>query len=157
MTILSKQLLNDLYKYAYVLCKNEDDAFDLTHSSIEKAFLKLNNVDNVKAYLYTSIKNTFIDEKRKSSHLELVEYSESVDSFDLLNQFIETKLCNIAELEAIFERCNSKDRELLYYLVIEGYTSKELSEILSIPEGTLTSRFHRLKIKLSSLSIRKAS
>ena len=64
--MLDKQVLNQLYRYAISLTNNDDQAYDLLQSCVEK-YLKADLADIEKpiAYLKRVIHNEFIDQTRR--------------------------------------------------------------------------------------------
>ena len=62
------ELESNLSRYAYSLTSNRDDAKDLVQETFFKAFNnqeKFNEHTNIKAWVYTIMKNTFINDYRR--------------------------------------------------------------------------------------------
>jgi len=152
--MLSKEDLNRLFRYACSLIKDQDQAFDLVQSSVEK-MLKRNhtNIDNKSGYLMRSIRNEFIDQARHnkiyqtvstdeafSTHLHEIKSVPSLDDILIQNE----------DLDIILSKLSAIESELLYLWAVEEYTIDEISELQNVPRGTLLSRMHRMKKRIKS-------
>lgn len=149
--MFNEKQLQKFYNYAMCLAKNEEDAKDLLHTSIEKWLLA--SMDEIKApesYFYRIIKNTFIDyvrkmSRRKTSPLDDVEESKIIS---LNEKELEDFVCDKQSVEELMKNLSHDDREVLFFWAVEGYSFQEISNMLEIPKGTLLARMHRMKKKL---------
>jgi len=168
MKTLDKKLLNQLYRYSISLTNNEDLAYDLLQSSLEKYLSsKATDIEVPVAYIKRIIRNKFIDQTRQQ------RFQYDVDA-DGINQLTDEKALEAVSLEEIYIKqtevdavlgtMSSDERELLYLWAVEEYTFEEIAQMKQISRGTLLSRLHRLKkrvqLQLSSnnvlnLSIKK--
>ena len=72
--------MNNLYRYGYALCANQDDAYDLLQYALEKYLhkpVRCNDVSDL-AYVRTTMRNRFIDEYRKSTRFPEEEYDDGL-------------------------------------------------------------------------------
>lgn len=143
--------MNNLYRYGYALCGNQDDAYDLLQYAFEKYLHKpagYNDVSDL-AYVRTTMRNRFIDEYRKSTRFPEEEYDDSS-----LVAIDETSLEDVVvaqlDLEIIWKELNTVEREVLYYWAIEGMTAQEIAEQVDVPRGTVLSRLHRIRKKFDT-------
>lgn len=142
--------LNNLYRYGYALCANQDDAYDLLQYALEKYLLKPvgRNRANDMAYVRTTMRNHFIDMYRKSARFPEEEYDDSLVAID------ETTLEDIViaqlDLDIAWKQLNTLEREILYYWAIEGMTAQEIAEQIDAPRGTVLSRLYRIRKKFNS-------
>lgn len=146
--------LNNLYRYGYALCTNEDDAYDLLQYAIEKYLHKSTGCNSAKniAYVRTTMRNRFIDEYRKSTRFPEEEYDAcSLVAID------ESSLEDVAiaqlDLEILWKELNTIEREVLYYWAIEGMTAQEIAEQIDVPRGTVLSRLYRIRKKFDRKGI----
>ena len=142
--------LNNLYRYGYALCMNQDDAYDLLQYALEKYLHKparYNDASDL-AYVRTIMRNRFIDERRKSTRFPEEEYD------DLLVVIDETALEDVIvaqlDLEIIWKELNTVEREVLYYWAIEGMTAQEIAKQLEVSRGTVLSRLYRIRKKFDT-------
>lgn len=148
--------LNKLYRYGYVLCANQDDAYDLLQYSLEKYLHKParhNDVSDL-AYVRTIMRNRFIDEFRKSTRYPEKEYDDSLIVIDetALEDVVAAKI----DLEIIWKELNTMEREVLYYWAIEGMTAQEIAEQIEVPRSTVLSRLYRIRKKFDTKTEIKA-
>jgi len=154
------ELTSSLNSFAYNLTKNTEDAEDLYQ---ETAFRALTNKEkfragtNFKAWLFTIMKNIFINNYRKKVKRKTVV--DSTDNLFYINSG-SVRISNEAdsnimmkELEGMINRLEPSIKEpfLLHY---EGFKYQEIADDLDIPLGTVKSRifFARKELKEMILS-----
>lgn len=148
-TELTHELSNlsgPLYSFAYRLTKNSEDAKDLFQETADRAIRNSHQFTagtNLKGWLRTIMKNTFINNYRKNAkHHTIIDLT---DNLYYIHSGIETVRndadSNIMmnELTAIV---NSLDESLrvpfkMHYL---GHKYQDIADILDLPLGTLKSR-----------------
>jgi RNA polymerase sigma factor (sigma-70 family) len=152
-------LLNNadsLMPFAFKLTQDHEEARDLFQETIYKALAneeKYNMGTNLKAWLYTIMRNIFINDYRKKSRQQIVFDGTSGDyyinstktvTYNDAVSFINMKEIKkaIVNLPEIF-----KDPFLLYF---DGYKYTEIAEILCEPLGTIKSRVHFARKLLKS-------
>ncbi len=131
--------LNQLYQYATSLTNNEELAYDLVHSCIEKIITK-SFILNRMAYAKRTIRNSFFDlVKSKHYKTSIPLHDESIIDESSLD--IDNKLA----AERLLKQLKPKERELLFLTYVQGYTTKEIAHLTNTPRGTITSQLKRLK------------
>lgn len=147
--MLNKEQLNQLFRYAISLTNNDDQAYDLLQTCVEK-YLKANlaEIDTPVAYLKRVIRNEFIDQTRRRRFYHDVG-PEAVCRISDENSFNEVTLEDVfvqqSEVAALLGTMQPEERELLYLWAVEEYTIDEIAKIKQVPRGTLLSKLHRLK------------
>lgn len=137
-----------LKPFAIKLTSDNESAKDLLQETMYRALVnkeKYNFGTNIKAWLYTIMRNIFINDYRKKVRQNVVP-DNSVNDFLLnhsqltINNTAESELkvkeiiSSIYRLPAIF-----KTPFLLYF---DGYRYYEISAMLNEPLGTIKSRIH---------------
>lgn len=147
-------LEDNLKRFAYSLTLNQDDAKDLVQETFLKALTnrdKFIHNDNFKAWTFTIMRNTFINNYRKNTKHK-VSRDESENSF-ILNQTKaatnDTPDSNIAVKEIMYN-INQLEEDFrtplkMYY---EGYKYKEIADILNLNIGTVKSKIFFSRKKL---------
>lgn len=141
--------------YALSLTSNQEDANDLLQDTYLKAISNREKFDpstNMKAWTYTIMKNTFINNYRKSRKTKTIK-DDSHDLFYINNN---QKMHSI-DPEANFNEgeITLAIRHLDYNLRIPfekhiaGYKYKEIAEDMDLPIGTIKSRIFLVRKKLS--------
>lgn len=150
--MLDKEQLNQLYRFAISLTNNDDQAYDLLQTCLEK-YLKANrsDIELPIAYLKRMIRNEFIDETRKRRFYQDVtpEVMSQISDENSLNEVsIEAVFVQQSEVSALLGTMQSEERELLYLWAVEEYTIDEIAQMKQVPRGTLLSKLHRLKKRI---------
>ena len=148
ITEFNSMVLNhseSLKPFAISLTRDHETANDLCQETLYKAFAyrdKYEQGTNIKAWLYTIMRNIFINDYRrnvrKKAVMEAVQYSQPqyASSADINTRLREINHA-IHRLPMIF-----KTACLLY---LQGYKYHEIAFALNEPLGTIKSRIHFAK------------
>jgi RNA polymerase sigma-70 factor (ECF subfamily) len=149
-------LRQQLYYFALSLTRDRDNAQDLLQESMLRA---LNNRDkfadntNFKAWIYTIMRNTFINDHRRGKRTELL--MNSVERDYTRASRVETpasteSTMKMREIRNSLERLDDTFREP-FQMHHEGYKYHEIADKLSIPIGTVKSRIHQARHRLMDM------
>ncbi len=151
-TIEFNQLLlgnSDFLKpFAITLTRDQETAKDLVQETMYKAIAnheKYNTGTNIKAWLFTIMRNIFINNYRKRAKQKVVFDSTPSDFLLNTNQASISNLAEsrvrLKEIQAALYSLPSifKDPFMLYF---DGYKYHEISDLLHEPLGTIKSRIH---------------
>ena len=161
-------LLPGLYGAALRMTRNPSDAEDLLQEATLRAYRGFGTFQegtNLKAWLYRILTNSFINIYRKRQRQpQVVEGPEDVDEWFLFDRLGSRSVERSAE-EDVLERIPDSDvkaalesipenfRMAVLLADVEGFSYKEIAEIMDVPIGTVMSRLHRgrriLKQKLA--------
>jgi RNA polymerase sigma-70 factor (ECF subfamily) len=157
---IKKEIINAidlLLRYAIIMTGNEEDAKDLTQETCYRALKNIHLLDensNVKAWLFTIMRNIWINQKKRSqiSPVQLEETLENVS--DEWNINAEELLINNEMRRTLMTALNKLPdvyREILILRYFEDFSYSEISKILGCPLGTVMSRLNRAKEKLKEI------
>ncbi|MCE1168022.1 MAG: RNA polymerase sigma factor [Sphingobacteriia bacterium] len=147
-------LQDNLKNFAYALTSDSDDANDLVQDTFLKAITyrdKFNPDTNLKAWAYTIMKNTFINNYRKN-----IRENAFVDTTeDLYYLNIKTKSSTAApdsslrskEITRTIENLEDEHR-IPFVMYTQGYKYKEIAEKMNLSIGTVKSRIFFSRKKL---------
>ncbi len=147
-------LQKNLKYFAYTLTSNYDDAQDLVQETYLKALTnrdKFTDNTNLKAWAFTIMKNTFINNYRQSVRNNTI--LDKTDDLYYLNLSKESKMSSpeskLSEKE-ISKKINAieKDQRKPFEMYNEGYKYKEIAERLDLSIGTVKSRIFFTRKKL---------
>lgn len=152
------QYAPQLYSAALRMTRNPADAEDLVQETFLKAYRAYRTFTagtNLKAWLYRILTNTYINKYRKQ-----MRRPTETDLGEVEDLYLYRKLGAAGELsrsaeEEVLDRFVSEDvraaieslPENFRYPVlladVEGFSYKEIAEIMDVPIGTVMSRLHR--------------
>ena len=157
---LAMEHMPALYTAALRMTRNPSDAEDLvqeTYLKAYRAFASFTEGTNLKAWLYRILTNTFINTYRSKKRrpemsdlddiedlylyrrlggLEAVAAGRSAED-EVLDHFTDD------EVKEAVESLPENFRLAVLLADVEGFSYKEIAEILGIPIGTVMSRLHR--------------
>ena len=149
--------LDALYGAALRMTKNPESAEDLVQETFAKAFTSFHQFTegtNLRAWLYRILTTTFINIYRKEQRQPLISDGE-IEEWQIAEAATHTSdQGKSAEVEALEQLPDSdikialqelpeEFRLAVYFADVEGFSYKEVAEILGIPPGTVMSRLHR--------------
>jgi RNA polymerase sigma factor (sigma-70 family) len=154
---LIKHISQKLMGYAMVLTsKNEDDAWDLIQSTIEKLIKnkeKLMESDQPMAYAKKILRNNFIDNYRKKK--KMVTVSIEANHIPITNEGFQQDAVEYQEMLNCLESFNETDRTILAMLGA-GHSYIEIQEVVSdISMANLRVKANRARINLANCMGRK--
>lgn len=157
--------LDQLYGAALRMTRNPADAEDLVQETFAKAYASFHQFTpgtNLKAWLYRILTNTFINTYRKRQRQPQTAGGE-VEDWQLARAEAHTSTgLRSAEMDALDRMPHSAvtdamnalgpDFRLAVYLAdVEGFSYKEIAEIMGTPIGTVMSRLNRGRNQLRTL------
>jgi RNA polymerase sigma-70 factor (ECF subfamily) len=151
--------LDALYRTALRMTRSEADAEDLVQETYIRAFRfkeQFTLGTNMKAWLFRILTNTFINTYRRKAAQPDVTDLDGVDEFSLYRRMADDRAASSSpdpeaellsrvvdtEVTDALEELPEKFRTAVL-LDVEGFSYKEIAEMLSIPIGTVMSRLHR--------------
>ena len=151
--------LDGLYRTALRMTRSEADAEDLVQETYIRAFRFRDQFTlgtNMKAWLFRILTNTFINTYRRKAAQPEVTDLEGVDEFSLYRRMADDRAASSSpdpetellkgvvdtEVTDALEELPEKFRTTVL-LDVEGFSYKEIAEMLGIPIGTVMSRLHR--------------
>ena len=147
-------LQKNLEAFARQLTGNEDDAKDLMQETFLKALIykeKYVNHNNFKAWVYTIMKNIFINNYRRTKKANtIIDQSEDLYYLNISNINTDTdpqSIINSMELERGIKMLD-EDFRRAFDMYNDGYKYKEIAEELNLSIGTVKSRIFFCRKKL---------
>ncbi|HEX5949378.1 MAG TPA: sigma-70 family RNA polymerase sigma factor [Actinomycetota bacterium] len=150
-------LLPHLYSAALRLTRNPADAEDLVQEAYLRAYRGFSGFEegtNLRAWMYRILTNTFINSYRKKQREPVTVQDDEIEDWFLYDRLGASGVEASAEAEVLDRLPDEEVQRALEALPegfrmtvlladIEGFSYKEIAEILDIPIGTVMSRLHR--------------
>lgn len=143
-----------LHNLAMKLTKSGEDSNDLLQETFFKAIKnkdKFQEGTNIKGWLYTIMKNTFINAYRKKKNQNtFVDETDNKYFLNMNEVEKQTKTDAVVDHEYIMKQINSIEKTYVetFMMYYNGYKYEEISEILGIPLGTVKSRIFLARRKM---------
>jgi len=147
-----------LYNYALKIAGNSDDAQDLVQETYYKAyryFDKFQSGTNSKAWMFMILKNSFINDYRKSKrepyklgYEQIQNFYDNVKSDRSQENNLDKEYYNSLlddELTEAIDKLPTKMREVFLLCDLDGNSYEETAELVGCPIGTVRSRLHRAR------------
>ena len=147
-------LYKPLRNFALKLTRNLEDASDLTQETMTKAFYnhdKFREGTNMKAWLYTIMKNIFINNYRRQVNSQVV--SDDTENQYYINSHSQ-RTVNFGERSMILQDIHkaisnlSKNLRIPFVMAFQGYKYEEIAQHMKVPLGTVKIRIHNARKKL---------
>jgi RNA polymerase sigma-70 factor (ECF subfamily) len=155
---LAMPFMPALYSAALRMTRNPSDAEDLVQETYLRAyrgFAGFKEGTNLRAWLYRILTNSFINTYRKKQREpQTVEGPDDVDEWYLYDRLGGRSVEESAETEVLDQIPDQDVKDALESLPerfrlpvlladVEGFSYKEIAEIMETPIGTVMSRLHR--------------
>ncbi len=148
---------DQLFYYALQLTEDQEDAMDLVQETSYKALknrTRLHNDEHIRAWLYTILKNTYINFLRSSHHRQLIHDTDELNHYSPQTgdpqegqpdeQLIKKELHELVKLlPGVYSTP--------IHMILNGYSYKEIAEQMNIPIGTVKSRIHLGKKRIRQI------
>lgn len=140
------QLQEQLFYYALQLTEDREDALDLVQETSFKALKnrnRLHNNDHIRAWLYTILKNTYINYLRSSHYRQLTHDSDELSNYSVQSgsngaPYDQLEKKELHEIIGMLPGAYEKPIKMF----LSGYSYKEIAKQMDIPIGTVKSRIH---------------
>lgn len=133
------------YRFAYKLCQSPQDAGDITQevwSKVAKDIRSLLEPGAFKAWLFRAIYRRFIDVIRR-------QYKEQGIAEAPLVAAQPISLEQSLDMLSLIARLPWGERHTVYLFYLEELAISDIAVVLDIPQGTVKSRLHKARRRLS--------
>jgi RNA polymerase sigma-70 factor (ECF subfamily) len=146
------QLVPNLRAFARSLCGNADQADDLVQETLVKAWRSRTSFapgSNLKAWLFTILRNTFLSERRKRKFE--VHDSDGKLAMQLSVKGNQSGHMDLLDFSKAFATLPEEQREALILVGAEGFAYEDAALMCGCAVGTIKSRVNRARVKLAEL------
>ena len=156
--------MSALKSFALKMTNDEEDAEDLVQETLLKAFRffdKFQKGTNSKAWLFQIMKNSFINNYRKTTrepgkvdYDDVQNFYETIKADEVKSKHSENDAFSDVlddEIATALSVLPDDFRTIVFLSDIEGYTYEEIADFMDCPIGTVRSRLHRARKMLYAL------
>ena len=148
------QVAMDLYKVALYTLGNAHDAEDVVSETFIEAYKGIKNLRDDSSFkpwimriLSIRCKRRIGGNVKEKGNIDIEEcINAPAEEGDLAGSASE----RVTVLQAL-DSLSEQERLIISLAVMQGYTTREVSEMLNIPHGTVSSKLHRSLIKLRKI------
>lgn len=156
------KVTSSLKPFALRLTKDDEAANDLLQETVLKAFTnreKYTDGTNLKAWLYTIMKNTFITNYqrmvRRNTFIDTTDNLHYINSSDNISENLAYSSFAMKDINKAIKKLDDAYR-VPFLMHFRGFKYHEIAEKLQIPIGTVKNRIHiarkELKDRLKNYS-----
>ncbi len=141
-----------LRAFAISLTRDATQADDLVQDTIVKAwsnFDKFTPGSNLRAWLFTILRNTFFSAKRKTKR-EVAD-PDGIHTAGLYEKPAHDGRLAFSDFQTAFDKLTPEQREVLILVGASGFSYEEAAEMTGVAVGTVKSRANRARQKLCEL------
>ena len=144
--------MGSLRAFGVSLCGDKERADDLVQETLFKAWNHLDSFKegtNLKAWLFTILRNTYFSERRKRRRE--VEDADGTYAARLAAQPAQHGHMDMQDFRAALVRLPDDQREALILVGAAGFSYEEAAEICDCAVGTIKSRVNRARNRLAGM------
>ncbi|MEF3046518.1 RNA polymerase sigma factor [Pseudotabrizicola sp. L79] len=141
-----------LRAFAISLTRNVSEADDLVQETILKAWSNIEKFTvgtDLRAWLFTILRNTFFSSKRKTKR-EVAD-PEGIHAGSLSEKPAHDGRLAFADFQRAFDQLSAEHREVLILVGANGYSYEEAAGMMGVAVGTAKSRANRARARLCDL------
>ena len=151
--------INILFNYGLKLTIDKELLKDCIHDIFVKLYTKkdeLGTIDNLKSYLFISLKNKLCDELRKRMYMSdtAIEDVNAVAPTDVEDDYMEEeqRKNEFSLVKSLLDQLSPRQREALTLYYIEEKKYEDICEIMNMNYQSVRNLMHRGLTKLRSLA-----
>lgn len=136
----------DLYRAALYTLGSPQDAEDVVAETFLEAWKGIHTLREEGSFRQWIMRILSIRCKRRIGGY--VREKGNIDIEDYTEEGVPDDSAPRAEVREAMARLAPEERQIVVLSVLEGYTMREIAEMLSLPQGTVSSKLHRTLKKL---------
>ena len=141
-------LKHPIYRFAYFMLKNTEDAQDVTQEVLIKIWNKkeeISAIKNMRAWSITITRNTCLDHI-KSRKGDSFSWDDNIDAPTSTNPFDELRLNDESKwIKILMDQLPVNQKDVFYLRHFEGNSYKEIGETLKFEESKVKVYLHRAR------------
>jgi RNA polymerase sigma factor (sigma-70 family) len=151
---LLREIEPHVYRTAYYILNNEQDALDVSQEALIRIYTKINSYEEkaqFKTWVQRIVTNICIDKFRKTKPTVSVEEHEMIFSSEtnVEHEVISTYIA--PDIQAAIEKLPEQHRTVVILRYVEDFSYNEIAESLNLPINTVKSYLFRARKQLQNL------
>lgn len=141
-----------LRAFAISLTHNPSSADDLVHDTVVSAWTKFDKFEdgtNLRAWLFTILRNQFYSDRRRA-RWEVSDIDNEI-SLNLAEKPAHDGRLQMMDVKAAFVTLPVEQREALILVGVNGFSYAKAADIIGVAVGTVKSRANRGRVRLAEL------
>ena len=135
---LYEKLNTELIRWCSIMTQDEDMAREIVQEGFLRAIYHFGDIRDLefpqqRAWFYRTIRNIFVDTMRKRKNEYLTDDVNEGISFDSYSE---------KEIMCLIEAMDKLEGKILVLRHVEGFSSKQIGEMLGLPPGTVRSKLY---------------
>lgn len=143
-----------IFRHCYYRVLDREKAKDFAQEAFFRTWKYLSDgkeIDNIRAFVYKTANNIIIDESRKNKPVSLDTimekgFSPKIEEAKLIEDNFSSQ-----ELKKMINLLDEKYRDVITMKYIDGFSSKEISQMLGETENNIYVRMHRALEKVREI------
>ncbi len=138
--------------FAINLTRNPATADDMVQDAVEKAWTNFDKFEagtNMRAWLFTILRNTFYSSQRKANR-EVADV-DGVHTEALAEKPLHDGRLQMNDFRSAFSQLSDEHREVLLLVGASGFSYEEAAKMCDVAVGTIKSRTGRARQRLAEL------
>jgi len=136
----------DMYRFAYFYLQSREEAEDAVQEAALQAYRGIGGLKKTEAF-----KNwifTILLRKCKRRMRGVIRRRDEAEYGEDDRPVSDESLSDAAALKAEIDRMSDRERQMLWLSAAAGYKSREIAQIMRLPDGTVRSTLSRATAKL---------
>lgn len=144
---LYEKLNTELIKWCLMMTQDEDMAREIVQEGFLRAIDHYGDIcgqdfNRQRAWFYRTVKNIYIDTWRKRKNESLTA--------DVTEDFFWDRYSE-ADIMCLIESMDVLEGKILVLRYFDGYSSKQIGQLLNLPPGTVRSKLHEARKHLKAM------
>jgi RNA polymerase sigma-70 factor (ECF subfamily) len=151
---LLREIESHVYRTAYYMLNNEQDALDVSQEALIRIYTKINSYEEkaqFKTWVQRIVTNICIDKFRKTKPTVSVDEHEMIFSSEINveHEVISTYVAQ--DIQEAIEKLPEHHRTVVILRYVEDFSYNEIAESLNLPINTVKSYLFRARKQLQNL------
>lgn len=150
--MLYDSIATELYRVALYTLKNPQDAEDVVSETFVEAYKGLSNLREEASFKRWMM--TILSARCKRKIASYIKEKKNIDIDEVIDLEAPGTDSPNAEHIAVREALKAisdEERQIVILATVQGYTTREVAEMLGLPHGTVSSKLHRTLKKMRAM------